>query len=113
MKKIVLLGTNVSSVANAEVGEEQIEKEVAKGYTLTQFCDKMIDVFLNEKPRVKEWRKYLLFREEWNKYRESFYNRCQTRADEETNPTMREKLVTLASKVKKVRQISLNIQSFH
>ncbi|XP_044482109.1 uncharacterized protein At4g37920 [Mangifera indica] len=94
--------TNVSSVANAEVGEEQIEKEVAKGYTLTQFCDKMIDVFLNEKPRVKEWRKYLLFREEWNKYRESFYNRCQTRADEETNPTMREKLVTLASKVKKI-----------
>ncbi|XP_031281594.1 uncharacterized protein At4g37920 [Pistacia vera] len=94
--------TRVSSVANADVGEEQMEKEVAEGYTLTQFCDKMIDVFLNEKPRVKEWRKYLVFREEWNKYRESFFNRCQTRADEETDPNMKEKLIALASKVKKI-----------
>lgn len=89
-------------VANAEVEVEQAEKEVAEGYTLTQFCDKIIDVFLNEKPRVKEWRKYLVFREEWNKYRESFYNRCQTRADEESDSNTKEKLISLASKLKKV-----------
>lgn len=87
---------------NAEMEEDQSEKEVAEGYTLTQFCDKIIDVFLNEKPRVKQWRKYLVFREDWNKYRESFYNRCRTRADEESEPTMKEKLISLASKVKKV-----------
>lgn len=88
--------------ANAEMEEDQSEKEVAEGYNLTQFCDKIIDVFLNEKPRVKEWRKYLVFREDWNKYRESFYNRCRTRADEESEPTMKEKLISLASKVKKI-----------
>ncbi|KAJ4714612.1 Endoribonuclease E-like protein [Melia azedarach] len=94
--------TEVCGVANAEVEVEQAEKEVAEGYTLTQFCDKIIDVFLNEKPRVKEWRKYLVFREEWNKYRESFYNRCQTRADEESDSNTKEKLISLASKLKKI-----------
>lgn len=88
--------------ANAEMEEDQSEKEVAEGYTLTQFCDKIIDVFLNEKPRVKQWRKYLVFREDWKKYRESFYNRCRTRVDEESEPSMKEKLISLASKVKKV-----------
>lgn len=58
-------------MADAQVDGE-VEVEVAEGYTTTQFCDKMIDLFLNEKPRVQEWRKYLVFRDEWNKYRDSF-----------------------------------------
>jgi hypothetical protein len=91
-----------SSIANAEVPVE-VEVEVAEGYSMTQFCDKVIDVFLNEKPRVKEWRKYLVFREEWNKYKESFYTRCKTRADRETDPTMKQRLISLASKVNKVK----------
>ncbi|KAH8503906.1 hypothetical protein H0E87_014956 [Populus deltoides] len=90
-----------SSIANAEVPVE-VEVEVAEGYSMTQFCDKVIDVFLNEKPRVKEWRKYLVFREEWNKYKESFYTRCKTRADRETDPTMKQRLISLASKVIKI-----------
>ncbi|XVE83018.1 hypothetical protein DITRI_Ditri16bG0052800 [Diplodiscus trichospermus] len=90
-----------SSIADAQV-EEQVEVEVAEGYTMTQFCDKMIDVFLNEKPRVKEWKKYLILREEWSKYRESFYNQCRTRADKEIDPTMKQKLISLESKVKKI-----------
>ncbi|KAJ6367377.1 hypothetical protein OIU77_003685 [Salix suchowensis] len=88
-----------SSIANAEV---PVEVEVAEGYSMTQFCDKVIDVFLNEKPRVKEWRKYLVFREEWNKYKESFYTRCRTRADRETDPTMKQRLISLASNVNKI-----------
>uniref|UniRef100_A0A3N7G0P6 Uncharacterized protein n=2 Tax=Populus trichocarpa TaxID=3694 RepID=A0A3N7G0P6_POPTR len=94
-----------SSIANAEVPVEvevEVEVEVAEGYSMTQFCDKVIDVFLNEKPRVKEWRKYLVFREEWNKYKESFYTRCKTRADRETDPTMKQRLISLASKVNKI-----------
>ncbi|KAK9904352.1 hypothetical protein M0R45_000788 [Rubus argutus] len=81
--------------------EEQVEVEVAEGYTITQFCDKIIDFFLNEKPRVKEWRRYLVFREEWKKYRDCFYNRCRNRADE-SDPTMKEKLVSMGRKVKKI-----------
>ncbi|CAK7323124.1 unnamed protein product [Dovyalis caffra] len=86
-------------IANARV---PVEVEVAEGYSMTQFCDKLIDVFLNEKPRVKEWKRYLVFREEWNKYKESFYTRCKTRADRETDPTVKQKLISLVSKVNKI-----------
>ena len=86
--------------------EEQVEVEVevAEGYTLTQFIDKIIEVFLKEKPQSKEWRKYLVFREEWQKYRETFYSRCRSRADAEGDPTMKQKLISLGRKLKKVEQ---------
>ncbi|KAF2541942.1 hypothetical protein F2Q68_00028631 [Brassica cretica] len=66
--------------------EDPMEAEVAEGYTMAQFCDKIIDLFLNEKPKVKEWKKYLVLRDEWNKYSLNFYKRCRTRADTETDP---------------------------
>ncbi|PIA51907.1 hypothetical protein AQUCO_01000047v1 [Aquilegia coerulea] len=90
-----------SSSGTAQV-EKQAEVEVAEGYTITQFCDKIIDIFLNEKPLPKDWRKLLVFREEWNKYRESFYNQCRSRADSEDDPSIRQKLVVLGRKVKKI-----------
>ncbi|GMY12037.1 endoribonuclease E-like protein [Fagus crenata] len=90
-----------SDIATAQV-EEQVEVEVAEGYTITQFIDKIIEVFLKEKPQTKEWRKYLVFREEWNKYREGFYKRCRMRADVESDPTMKQKLISLGRKVKKI-----------
>ena len=101
IEKLLFSGLQASIIANAQV-EEQVEVEVAEGYTITQFCDKIIDVFLNEKPRVKEWKKYLILREEWSKYRGSFYNRCRTRADKEIDPTMKQKLISLECKVKQV-----------
>ncbi|XAR51453.1 hypothetical protein NMG60_11006085 [Bertholletia excelsa] len=90
-----------SRVAAAEV-EEQVEVEICEGYTMTQFCDKIIDLFLNEKPKSKEWRKYLVFREEWKKYRDSFYSRCLSRSDSETDPQMKQKLSSLSRRVKKI-----------
>lgn len=101
-----LLGPQAGSASTAQV-EEQEEAEIAKGYTMTQICDKMIDLFLNEKTKSKEWRKYLVFREEWNKYRDNFYTRCQTRANMENDPTMKEKLLSLGRKVKKVKYYQL------
>ncbi|CAL5369294.1 unnamed protein product [Camellia sinensis] len=81
---------------------EQVEVEVADGVTITQFCDKIIDLFLIEKPKSKDWRKYLVFREEWKKYRDSFYNRCKSRAHAENDSQMKQKLTALARKVKKI-----------
>ncbi|KAI3881629.1 hypothetical protein MKX03_024950 [Papaver bracteatum] len=86
----------------AAVEIEQSEVEVAEGYTITQFCDKIIDVFLNEKPRTKDWRKLLVFREEWKKYSEKFYKQCKARADAESDNGMKQKLVLLGRKVKKI-----------
>lgn len=91
----------LSSVSSASVDEE-VEVEVADGLTITQLCDKIIELFLNEKPKSKDWRKYLVFREEWKKYRERFYNRCLTRADAENDSGMKQKLINLSRKVKKV-----------
>ncbi|KAK3012598.1 hypothetical protein RJ639_009598 [Escallonia herrerae] len=90
-----------SSVATAQV-EEQVEVEIAEGYTLTQFCDKIIDVFLNDKPNSKEWRKFLVFREDWSKYRDSFYERCRARANSANDSENKQKLISLARKVKKI-----------
>ncbi|XP_020554571.1 uncharacterized protein At4g37920, chloroplastic isoform X2 [Sesamum indicum] len=91
------MGVLASSVSAAEA-----EVEVADGYTITRFCDKMIDVFLNEKPKSKDWKRYLIFREEWAKYRERFYNRCKVRADAENDSQMKQKLIDLSRKVRKI-----------
>ena len=94
--------------AGAQVVEDEAEVEVAEGFTMTQFCDKMIDLFMNEKPRSKDWKKYLCFRDEWKKYRDRFYNRCQTRADMEIDPVLKKKLSSLATKIKKVTYFFLH-----
>ncbi|CAI9110558.1 OLC1v1010609C1 [Oldenlandia corymbosa var. corymbosa] len=82
--------------------ETVVEEEIADGVTMTQFCDKIIDLFLNEKPKSKDWKKYLVFRDEWKKYRDKFYSRCLTRADSENDSQMKQKLTSLARKVKKI-----------
>lgn len=69
---------------------------------MTKFVDKIIDLFLNEKPKPKDWMSYLIFREDWNKYRDNFYNRCKSRADTENDFTLKQSLITLATEVKKV-----------
>lgn len=93
------MGSEVASV------DKEPEVEVAKGYTMTQLCDKMIEYFMNEKPKTKDWRKVLVFRDEWKKYKDSFYKRCQVRADAEQDIAMRQNLEGLARKMKKVKSI--------
>ncbi|PIN04968.1 hypothetical protein CDL12_22495 [Handroanthus impetiginosus] len=80
----------------------QAEVEVAEGLTITQFCDKIIDLFLNEKPKSKDWKRYLIFRDEWKKYRERFYNRCKIRADAENDSQLKQKLIDLSRRVRKI-----------
>ncbi|GAB2283007.1 hypothetical protein Dimus_017539 [Dionaea muscipula] len=91
-----------AGVGAVNLEEEQEDAEVAEGYTMTQFCDKVIDLFLNEKPRSKDWRKYLVFREEWKKYSDRFYNRCQLRAKVEADPVLRQKISSLGWKVRQI-----------
>ncbi|CAN6450806.1 unnamed protein product [Victoria cruziana] len=81
---------------------EEVETRVAEGYTMTQFCDKMIEVLLNEKTQTDDWRKLLAFREEWKKYRERFYRRCQERVSAEKDKVMKDKLATLSRKIKRI-----------
>jgi len=101
----LLSGQQASSASTAQAEEQEVE--IANGYTMTQFCDKIIDLFLNEKTKSKEWRGYLIFREEWKKYKDRFYSRCQRRAELENDPIMKEKFISLQRKVKKVVSIFL------
>lgn len=78
------------------------EGEGALGYTMTEICDKFIEFFMYKKPQTKDWRKVLVFREEWERYRPYFYKHCQARIDMENDSSMKQKLVVLARKVKKV-----------
>lgn len=82
--------------------EKQTEVEVAKGYTMTQFCDKMIEFFMHEKPETKDWRKVLVFRDEWKNYRENFFSRLQARLDNETDQAMKQKFILFVRKIKKI-----------
>lgn len=86
------------TIANVK---DQTEAEVAMGHTMTEICDKFIEFFMYNKPETKDWRKLLVFREEWRRYRDHFYKRCQVRIDIEADLSFKQKLVVLARKVKK------------
>uniref|UniRef100_A0A453KFZ0 Uncharacterized protein n=1 Tax=Aegilops tauschii subsp. strangulata TaxID=200361 RepID=A0A453KFZ0_AEGTS len=92
----------VASPTTAKVIDNQTDSEVAMGYTMTQICDRFIEFFMHEKPETKDWRKILVFREEWRRYRPHFYKRCQVRIDVETDTSVKQKLIVLARKVKKI-----------
>ncbi|KAI3877316.1 hypothetical protein MKX03_024251 [Papaver bracteatum] len=91
-----------STMAATSTEIEQSEVQVAEGYTITHFHDKINDVFLNEKPQTKDWRKLLVFREECKQYSDKFYKQCKARADAESDNGMKQKLVLLGRKVNKI-----------
>ncbi|XP_027930268.1 uncharacterized protein At4g37920 [Vigna unguiculata] len=70
-------------------------------------CDKLIGVFMVDKPTPTDWRRLLAFSREWNNLKPQFFARCQERADAEEDPAMKEKLLRLA---RKLRQIDEDVQ---
>lgn len=69
---------------------------------MVRVCDKLIDVFLVDKPNPTDWRRLLAFSKEWSNLRPHFYKRCQDRADSEDDPGMKHKLLRLGRKLKEV-----------
>lgn len=74
---------------------------------MIKVCDKLIEVFMVDKPTPTDWRRLLAFSKEWSNLRSHFFKRCQDRADAEENPGMKHKLLRLGRKLKEVSQ-SLN-----
>ena len=72
------------------------------GQKMIRVCDKLIEVFLVDKPTASDWRRLLTCSREWNNLRAHFYQRCQERADKEENPDMKHKLLRLGRKLKEV-----------
>jgi len=65
-------------------------------------CDKLIGVFMVDKPTPTDWRRLLAFSREWDNIRPHFFARCNDKAVSETDPVLKEKLLRLARKLKVV-----------
>lgn len=86
-------------VATTEEGSSCDVKDESR---MIGVCDKLIGVFMVDKPTTTDWRRLLAFSREWNNIRPHFFNRCHDRALVEDNPVMKEKLLRLARKLKEV-----------
>ncbi|MBA0720881.1 hypothetical protein Golax_008481 [Gossypium laxum] len=97
-----------SSLINDEVtrdGENDGDKGSVEGLDsvkMIRVCDKLIEVFLVDKPTPTDWRRLLAFSKEWNNIRPHFFQRCQERADVEGDPGMKHKLLRLGRKLKEI-----------
>lgn len=63
-------------------------------------CDKLIGVFMVDKPTPTDWRRLLAFSREWDNIRPHFFARCNDKAVSETDPVLKEKLLRLVRKLK-------------
>jgi len=72
---------------------------------MIKICDKLIGVFLVDKPTPTDWRKLLAFSREWDNIRPHFFKRCQEKADTELNPEMKHNLLRLGRKLKEVMHL--------
>ncbi|KAL5207566.1 hypothetical protein ABZP36_032001 [Zizania latifolia] len=77
----------------------QTSKENQK---MIKISDKLIGVFMVDKPTPTDWRKLLAFSREWDNIRPHFFKRCQERADAESYPEMKHNLLKLARKLKEI-----------
>ncbi|KAM3361355.1 putative protein isoform X1 [Capsicum galapagoense] len=92
-----------SQETDMENGEDS--KDASEGLDenkMIRICDKLIEVFLVDKPKPIDWRRLLAFSKEWNNIRPHFYKRCQDRADGESDPGMKHKFLRLQRKLKEV-----------
>lgn len=90
------------------------EAEVLEESRIRRVCDKLIGVFMVDKPTPTHWRRLLAFSREWSNLRPHFFARCLERADAaEEDPAMKEKLLRLARKLKQVSFISILLFAFN
>lgn len=88
---------NDKILSDRDVASEQLDDS-----KMIRICDKLIGVFMVDKPTPTDWRRLLTFSKEWNNIRPHFYKRCQDKADSESDPGMKHKLLRLARKLKEV-----------
>ncbi|KAF5740264.1 hypothetical protein HS088_TW11G00330 [Tripterygium wilfordii] len=87
---------------NDEDKNEQDGVEGVDDPTITRICDKLIGVFMVDKPTPTDWRRLLAFSKEWDDLRPHFYKRCQDTADNEDDPGKKHNLLRLGRKLKEV-----------
>ncbi|XP_020598124.1 uncharacterized protein At4g37920, chloroplastic [Phalaenopsis equestris] len=102
------LSSKVSSAEEAILqgigpGENgRIDSEYPTDDRMVKVCDKLIEVFLVDKPTPTDWRRLLAFSREWRNIRLHFFKHCQKRADLESNSEMKHLLFRLGRKLKEI-----------
>lgn len=104
---LAAVGGDTTAVANDTPNghvssSDESEREDHDDQKMIRVCDKLIDVFLVDKPNPTDWRKLLAFSKEWDNIRPNFYKRCQDRADMDDDPGRKHNLLRLARKLKEV-----------
>ncbi|CAH9128253.1 unnamed protein product [Cuscuta epithymum] len=69
---------------------------------MIRVCDKLIEVFMVDKPTPTDWKRLIAFSREWTNIRPHFYERCLERADKESDFEMKHKLLRLSRKLKEI-----------
>ncbi|XP_057794275.1 uncharacterized protein At4g37920 [Salvia miltiorrhiza] len=82
--------------------QDSVATEQLDDNKMIRICDKLIGVFMVDKPTPTDWRRLLTFSKEWDNIRPHFYKRCQDRADNNDDPGMKHKLLRLARKLKEI-----------
>ncbi|XP_062120567.1 uncharacterized protein At4g37920 [Humulus lupulus] len=94
--------SSVQKIRNDEDEEEKCSVGSLDDQKMIRVCDKLIEVFLVDKPTPTDWRRLLAFSKEWDSIRPHFYRRCQERADSGDNHGMKHKILRLCRKLKEV-----------
>ncbi|GFP94667.1 uncharacterized protein at4g37920 chloroplastic, partial [Phtheirospermum japonicum] len=89
--------TETKDGAVKENNSEQLDDQ-----KMVRICDKLIQVFMVDKPTPTDWRRLLTFSKEWDNIGPHFYKRCEDRADSESDPGMKHKLLRLSRKLKEI-----------
>lgn len=90
----------------AAINEGSSSCDVLEDSRMIRVCDKLIGVFMVDKPSPADWRRLLAFSREWDTIRPHFFTRCHHRALSEADPAMKERLLRLARKLKQVLVVS-------
>lgn len=103
--------SHINEEANGDM-ENHDENGSADGldsHKMIRVCDKLIEVFLVDKPTPIDWRRLIAFSKEWSSIRPHFFQRCQDRADVEADPGMKHKFLRLGRKLKEVAHLIIMI----
>uniref|UniRef100_A0A7N0UZ35 Uncharacterized protein n=1 Tax=Kalanchoe fedtschenkoi TaxID=63787 RepID=A0A7N0UZ35_KALFE len=90
------------SSSNPEEGDGNEKAEEIDENKMTRVCDKLIGVFMVDKPTPTDWRRLIAFSKEWSNLRPHFFKRCMERAESEVDLTMKHNLLRFARKLKEV-----------
>lgn len=87
---------------NTRIDYDEFDSKFLIDDEIVKVCDKVIEVFMVDKPTPTDWRRLLAFSREWRNIRPHFFKHCQKRAELESNPEMKHKLFRLDRKLKEV-----------